>query len=171
VTSATVRLGIVGDIPVLQQIESRASKSFASIGMLGIASDEPSSAEVLQDRISTEQLLVVQLAAPVGFVYFKVVEKYAYIEEISVDPDHAGHRYAALLLDAIARTASSFAFEALLLSTFKSVPWNAPYYRRLGFIEIPDAKMSSSMFGIRQEHANRGLDESKRVFMQKSLRI
>jgi hypothetical protein len=56
-----------------------------------------------------------------------------------------------------------------LLSTFRDVPWNAPYYRRLGFTDIVDAALSPALLQIRQEHIERGLDETRRVFMRKPL--
>jgi hypothetical protein len=55
--------------------------------------------------------------------------------------------------------------QRLLLSTFRDVPWNAPYYRRLGFSTIADANLDERLRALRAAHVARGLDESKRVFM------
>jgi hypothetical protein len=51
----------------------------------------------------------------------------------------------------------------LSLSTFREIPWNAPYYRRLGFVEV--AALTPGIWEIRAEHLARGLDEDARVFM------
>jgi hypothetical protein len=57
------------------------------------------------------------------------------------------------------------AWSALLLSTFRDVPWNAPYYARLGFRVVEP--LTPALEVIRAEHLARGLDESRRVFMRK----
>jgi hypothetical protein len=55
--------------------------------------------------------------------------------------------------------------DGLSLSTFREVPWNAPYYRRLGFVDVADEALTPGMRAIREEHLARGLDEDARVFM------
>jgi hypothetical protein len=49
------------------------------------------------------------------------------------------------------------------------VPWNAPYYRRLGFRDIEEADLDAVLIARRDAHIARGLDESKRVFMRRDL--
>jgi hypothetical protein len=56
-----------------------------------------------------------------------------------------------------------------VLSTFRDVPWNAPYYRRLGFADIDIAELDAALIERRNAHIARGLDESKRVFMRRDL--
>ena len=62
----------------------------------------------------------------------------AHLEQVSVHPDHAGQRIGADLIDAVASWARDRGDERLTLTTFADVPWNAPYYRRLGFRPLPD---------------------------------
>jgi hypothetical protein len=47
------------------------------------------------------------------------------------------------------------------------VPFNAPYYRRLGFEDVE--ALTPAMAEIRAEHEARGLDETQRVFMRRPL--
>jgi hypothetical protein len=49
------------------------------------------------------------------------------------------------------------------LTTFRDVPWNAPYYERLGFQAIADN--SPGLAEIMREEASRGLDPATRVAM------
>jgi len=51
------------------------------------------------------------------------------------------------------------------LATCGEVPWTAPYYRRLGLVEVADGALTPGMRDIRAEHIRRGLDEDARVFM------
>ena len=45
------------------------------------------------------------------------------------------------------------------------MPWNAPYYARLGFAQV--GELTPGMAAIRAEHLARGLDERARVFMRR----
>jgi hypothetical protein len=49
------------------------------------------------------------------------------------------------------------------------VPWTAPWYRRLGFVDLDDQKLAPDLMEIRREHLARGLDERHRVFMERAI--
>lgn len=62
------------------------------------------------------------------------------MRELDVHPDHAGQRLGARLLDAASAWAARRKADWIVLTTFATVPWNAPYYAQLGFeIFTPDA--------------------------------
>jgi hypothetical protein len=67
----------------------------------------------------------------------------------------------------VAQLARERGLAALTLSTFKDVPFNAPYYARLGFAVVE--KLTPGMAAIRAEHEARGLDETARVFMRRAV--
>jgi hypothetical protein len=73
------------------------------------------------------------------------------------------------LIEEIAQLARSRGLMQLVLSTYRDVPWNAPYYRRLGFRDIEEAELDDALIARRDAHIARGLDESKRVFMRRDL--
>ncbi|HEX3960074.1 MAG TPA: GNAT family N-acetyltransferase, partial [Trebonia sp.] len=58
---------------------------------------------------------------------------------------------------------------ALTLTTFASVPWNAPYYRRCGFRVLDDEELTSGLRAIRHDEAELGLDRWPRVCMRRDL--
>ena len=92
---------------------------------------------------------------------FRPLEGGLYVEQLDVLPAFAGRRIGAALLDAVGERTSG----GLTLSTFRDVPWNAPYYARLGFAEVD--VLTPAMAEIRAEHLARGLDEDARVFMRR----
>jgi GNAT superfamily N-acetyltransferase len=98
----------------------------------------------------------------VAFVIWRPLGEDFYVEQIDVDPAHAGKRLGAHLLARLAARG-----RALTLSTFRDIPWNAPWYRRLGFVDIADDTLPPLLRHIRTEHMARGLDESLRVFMRR----
>ena len=89
--------------------------------------------------------------------------------QVSVHPDCAHRRLGRALLDHAADHASADGLAALTLTTFASVPWNAPYYRRCGFRVLDDAELTPGLRVIRQREAELGLDRWPRVCMRRDL--
>jgi predicted N-acetyltransferase YhbS len=151
------------EIQTIRALERASAQRF--IGLIdALAADEPSPASVLTIRIADGGLVVaVEDRTVVGFVMFRRVEARAYVEQLDVLPDFAGRGIGAALLNEVAEQARRAGLDGLSLSTFREVPWNAPYYRRLGFVEV--AALTPGMLAIRAEHLARGLDEDARLFM------
>jgi ribosomal protein S18 acetylase RimI-like enzyme len=155
------------DIETIRALERASAQRFVGL-MDALAADEPSPAAVLAARIAHGGLIVaVENETVAGFVMFRPVETRAYVEQLDVLPAFAGRGIGAALLDAVADRARAARLEGLSLSTFRDVPWNAPYYRRLGFMEV--AVLTPGMLEIRAEHLARGLDEDARVFMVRDI--
>jgi GNAT superfamily N-acetyltransferase len=55
-----------------------------------------------------------------------------HLEEMDVLPEHAGQGLGAALIEAVCSWAHTRGFDAVTLSTFRDVPWNAPFYPRHG---------------------------------------
>jgi predicted N-acetyltransferase YhbS len=154
-----------GEIETIRALERASAQRFIGL-MDALAADEPSPAAVLAARIGTGGLIVaVDGDDLVGFVMFRTVEDHAYVEQIDVLPTHEGQRIGAALLDVVSGRARATGLKGLSLSTFRDVPWNAPYYRWLGFVDVADEALTPGMRAIREEHLARGLDEDARVFM------
>lgn len=158
-----VRDARLGEIAEIRALERASAQRFVGV-MDALAADEPTPAEVLAARIAGGGLIVaVEGEAVVGLAMFRPVENGIYVEQLDVLPAFAGRRIGAGLLDAVAERAKAAGLVGLSLSTFREVPWNAPYYRRLGFVELQ--ALTPGMLAIRAEHLARGLDEDARVFM------
>ena len=46
----------------------------------------------------------------------------------------------------------------MTLTTFADAPWNGPYYRRLGWRDLPAAELGPELASIRRHEASLGLD-------------
>ncbi len=96
--------------------------------------------EVVDACIARGSLFVADFAGrPVGFAAADIRDGYGHLMELDVLPEHAGHRLGARLVDAVCDWAGAQGCAAVTLSTFRDVPWNAPYYARMGFRELPRA--------------------------------
>jgi hypothetical protein len=73
------------------------------------------------------------------------------------------------LLGRVAEWARAEGASSLLLSTFSDVPWNAPFYARLGFAVVPLDAYTAAMHSQRQSDAAAGMPLSSRVMMRAPL--
>ncbi|UAL11296.1 GNAT family N-acetyltransferase [Caulobacter segnis] len=164
-----IRPALTSEIEAVRALERVSAQRFIGL-MDALAADEPSPAPVLAARIATDGLLVAEVGGELAaFVMFRPVGDGLYIEQIDVLPAFAGRRIGARLIEAVAERARSDGLARLTLSTFRDVPWNAPWYRRLGFVDLDDQKLAPDLMEIRREHLARGLDESLRVFMERAV--
>jgi GNAT superfamily N-acetyltransferase len=104
---------------------------------------------------------------PVAYLLVGVVDDGAHIEQVSVHPSHARQGRGRALIDTAAVWASQRGLTALTLTTFADVPWNAPYYERLGFRVLPDDQATSGLRRIRQREEAAGWARWPRVTMRR----
>ena len=163
----TFRFAEPDDTEAVRAIEYEAAQRFATIGMTGIADAQPMNADFVHRKIAASEIVVAlnDAARCVGFVMFAPLPTRFYIEELDVLTAWAGRRIGAALLEQVDGLARKAGARRLVLSTFRDVPWNAPYYRRLGFDVIESGQLDAKLRAIRAAHVAHGLDESKRVFM------
>lgn len=151
----------------LQEIEVASGEPFRAIGMADIADDDPLPLDVLTHLCALGQVWVAADHGPVAWVAVEVVDGCAHVEQISVHPDFARRGIGALLLDHVDSWARDRGLEALTLTTFRTVPWNGPYYERLGFRE--PAVLTPGLANVVAQEAARGLDPSGRLCLRRDL--
>ncbi|MBC7761921.1 MAG: GNAT family N-acetyltransferase [Candidatus Saccharibacteria bacterium] len=112
-----------------------------------------------------ERLCGSLTARSVAYLLLEQVDGAAHIEQVTVHPDHARQRIGAQLI----AVADSWAWErglpAVTLTTFRDVPWNAPYYERLGFRAFLPRDWGTAMGARMDSEASRGLQAWPRVAM------
>ncbi|HMG49604.1 MAG TPA: GNAT family N-acetyltransferase [Inquilinus sp.] len=164
-----IRPGRPDEVDAVRAIEVAAASLFRGVGLPQIAASAPSEmAEVLL-RARTGRLLVTVDAAdrPVAFALFSEIDGTLHIEELDVDPGHGRRGLGAALIARIDAIARDRGLPALTLSTFRDVPWNAPYYAKLGFVPIPDGDLGPGLAAIREMIATKGVDVVPRLFMRR----
>lgn len=169
-TPYSIERGTPGLSGAVRAVERAAGVRFRDIGMGDIADSDPTPAGIIEDRAAAGRLYVARgpESAIAGFLIWSPKDGCAYIEEVSVHPDHAGHRLAQRLIDALAADARG-RYGALTLATFREVAWNAPYYRRLGFAELPRAEIGAEHAESWRRQSEHGLDMTRRLFMIRPL--
>ncbi|MBF6183438.1 GNAT family N-acetyltransferase [Nocardia otitidiscaviarum] len=166
-----IRVATTEDLPTLQKIEIAAGEPFRSLGMLEIANDDPPSIETLDAHLRAGRAWVTvdDDGMPVAYLVSRQVDDTEHICQVSVLPDFAHHGIGRTMIERLADFARARGLPALSLTTFLEVPWNAPYYERLGFRRIPDAELTPELREIRAHEAEVGLDRWPRIAMRREL--
>ncbi|MFF3544407.1 GNAT family N-acetyltransferase [Streptomyces platensis] len=160
------------ELPALRAIERAAGEPFRALGMAAVADDEPPSIEQLTEFQRAGRALAAYEKAgpgegrrrPVGYLLWEPVDGCTHVEQVSVHPDYAHRGIGRALID---RARGDGGRVALTLTTFTEVPWNAPYYARIGFRVLPEAELTPGLRAIRAHEAALGLDRWPRVAMRR----
>jgi len=171
VEEVTVRAATPADPPHLPDIEDAAGNLFAGIGMPEVA-DMPARDVESHCAAQAMGLLWVADAGSAGIVGFALAEAFAeslHLAELSVAPSHGRRGIGAALVGRVANDAIARGYSQLTLSTFADVPWNAPFYRRLGFDVMAVADLPAELQAVRTQEAKVGLALEDRVIMRRTL--
>lgn len=107
---------------------------------------------------------------PVGFAHVELLERDAvHLEELDVHPDHGRRGLGTKLVQHVCAWAAAQGRAFVTLTTFADVPWNRPFYARLGFHVIAPEHLSASLRSVVASEAGRGLDPSRRVVMKRRI--
>ncbi|RSN31482.1 GNAT family N-acetyltransferase [Amycolatopsis sp. WAC 04169] len=163
-----IRLATPEDLPALQDVERAAGEPFRALGMAAIADDDPPSIADLTVFQRDGRAWVWDAGdGPVAYLLAEVVDGHGHIEQVSVHPGHARRGLGRRLIEHAAEWASREGLAGLTLTTYAEVPWNAPYYARLGFATLDEESLTEGLRAVREHEIARGLDAWPRVTMRR----
>ena len=168
----TIRFGRPLDVPSLIAADRAASELFRPTGLIPDMATIPESipATVLTHAIHAGMVLVAaHQEHAIGFALCQIYTPYLYLHQLSVAPEHGRKGIGRYLVQRTFLLAEENKCHSVALSTFRNVPWNAPFYASLGFKEVPAKKLTSWMNDIEQEQS-KTLDVTKRCFMKRPVR-
>lgn len=175
-----IRPARAADLARLADIEVAAGEQFRALGMAAIADDAPPSTEEYEQFLEAGRAWVAVEtdseaggavpigAVPIGYGLALVVDGNVHIEQVTVHPDGARRGIGAALLATVQEWARGRGASALTLTTFRDVPWNAPYYARLGFVELPASEYGPELAALVAAEAAQGLARWPRVVMRRA---
>ena len=108
----------------------------------------------------------VELSLPVGFAALTLVDAAPHLYELDVLPEHGRRGLGRALVLHAAQWSRTHGFDTLSLTTFRDIPWNAPFYASVGFREVPGTEQGEELSQMLAREARRGLDPDKRVAMR-----
>lgn len=96
---------------------------------------------------------------PVAFMACRVAGERLHIDELDVQDGQHGKGLGKRLLQHAADWARANGLSRLSLTTFRGIPWNAPYYARFGFREWDGADAPEDIRRALQNEASNGLSD------------
>ncbi|MGH3855878.1 MAG: GNAT family N-acetyltransferase [Pseudonocardiaceae bacterium] len=166
-----LRLARREDLPAVRELERAAGAAFRDLDMAAVAEHEPPSITELAAFVQDGRAWVITDDADraVACLLIAMVDGNGHVEQVSVHPDHARQGLGKTLLDTAAAWAEQHGLAALTLTTYADVPWNAPYYERLGFQIMTEADISEGLRRIREHEQACGFARWPRVTMRRLL--
>ncbi len=162
----TVRPTRPGDVTALPAIERAAGERFRDYPELAwLAEGDVISAEQHLDYAERGlSWLALANDQPVGFILAETHVSSLFIVELSVHLDWQGKGMGRRLIACVADQARKRGLASLTLTTFRDVPWNAPFYARLGFEMI--TTLTPELREKRDEETAHGLAYDARCAMR-----
>ena len=157
-----------GDVPLLAGIEARAARRFGEAG-LPAAEALPLHDPVELLIAAMEKRVLVAVDGDDVAVGFALLEAHsdgdAHLLELDVEPAHCGKGLGRALLAASADWARSRGLQRLTLTTFRDIPFNAPFYTRVGFRALALEALGSRLRSILEQEVLHGVAVAPRVAM------
>lgn len=167
-TNVNIRLTNGEEVHLLPEIEHSAGESFKTLPDLAwIADGDLMSTETHMKYVEKGTSWVAEIDSQlVGFLCAEAAERDLHIWEVSVRQEWQGNGIGRRLMNHAIDYARYNKIRSVTLTTFREVPWNAPFYRSLGFEIIDRPKIEPRLETILQEEIHHGLPSNLRCAMQ-----
>ena len=161
-----VRLSRCEDLGRLAAIERSAAALFAGTHAAALAAGPTTHPRTLARGHAAGLLWVSEMdGAVAGFLLAEPCPEGLYLRELSVmaAAQRRGHG-RALMMAGIAHARASGA-ASVLLTTDRALPWNAPFYARLGFRHCTEGDMQTTLRARLDRQIAEGMDAAQRCAM------
>ncbi|MGE8612833.1 hypothetical protein AVE30378_05145 [Achromobacter veterisilvae] len=162
-----IRLARPADLASLADIERSAGKRFLGTAMAWAADDDPVPLAALEQAQAAGLLWIADAedARPAGFALARPMDGDLYLAEMAVSLPRQGRGLGRALLLAVRAHASAAGYRSVVLTTDRELPWNAPFYRRHGFSELPPDRLPAQLAARLRHEAEAGFDPARRCAM------
>ncbi len=170
-TNIVIRNAATGDFDSLPIVEVAAAQAFRTAGLPDVADMPPTPAEYYRQLPASAFVLVAaERAQVVGFCLITELSGQAHLKEISVAHEVAGNGIGKQLLQRAVTEAQTRGYTAMTLTTFKDVPFNAPFYKNFGFVEFQPGNDWAELQTVLAEEMKSLLGHYDRVAMMKKIK-
>jgi GNAT superfamily N-acetyltransferase len=166
-----IELAEAEDLPKLPDVERAANRLFVARGVVGVTLDDVTPLAELAEAWEAGLLWVARNEGgePIGFALLCLVDGEPHVEEIDVDPAFGRTGIGRALLETALAWARGAGHRGVTLTTFRDIPWNAPFYESAGFRRIGAPEVGPGLAAIVRDETARGLDPGQRLVMRREL--
>ncbi|MBC5815370.1 MAG: GNAT family N-acetyltransferase [Candidatus Eremiobacteraeota bacterium] len=131
-------------------IERSAGKAFRDIPALAwIADDEVTPASAYIPLIAQKSVWVARIGMrPVGFLSAEQFGDELHLWQLAVESTFQRYGIGTRLLVASRQYCEQNKVNSITLTTFRGVPWNAPFYSNHGFVELAEHQQSRHLRSV-----------------------
>lgn len=167
----SIELAARNHVPAIPAIELAAAAMFPEVD-LPVAVRYRVTENGLLHQAQRDARLWVALTGdrmPVGFALADIVDGGAHLDEMDVLPDYGRRGIGTRLMRAFIGWAQSEYYPVVTLVTFRHLPWNAPFYEKMGFISMEAAEIGTELTALLAAEARAGIDIRNRTCMKLDL--
>jgi GNAT superfamily N-acetyltransferase len=166
-SSYKIRSARVEELPLLSQIEQSAARLFLDTPYAFLVNDDPLSLDFVQQEFHAGRVWVAMDCHEivVGYAIAREIDETLYLQQIDVVPEHGRRGIGTALVTTVCAWAKQQGYAIVSLSTFRDIPWNAPFYSKLGFYPVDETELKKGFQQIRLKELEAGLPVSDRVIM------
>ncbi|MFC3226683.1 GNAT family N-acetyltransferase [Marinibaculum pumilum] len=170
-----IRLARPEEAVLMPDLEIEAARRFAQIGRPEIADLPAQPVAFYRDCAAAGSLWVPAMAQspdgpPLGLAAAARRDGMAWLAELDVVPAHGQRGLGRRLVEAVIAWAAGEGLPAVVLTTFRDIPFNAPFYSRIGFRPFVPGPGHPFLAEVRRTEQASGLDRmSPRVAMRLDL--
>ncbi|MGK0152529.1 GNAT family N-acetyltransferase [Pseudomonas putida] len=155
-----IRATLAHDIQWLPEVERSAAQAFAAWPALAwLAQGDVMDCETHRAFVAAGGSWVAEdLEGHIlGFACARLEDQALHLHEVSVRREAQGQGVGRRLLQQVVNAAHQMGARELTLTTFAAVPWNAPFYARLGFEVVEEGLLDARLRGILARELAHGL--------------
>lgn len=165
-----IRLASADEIHKVAPLEQAAGELFRPLGMNAVADDAPIAESELLLAVDERRLwFAVEYGVLKAYLLGDFLPQSLHIDQVTVHPDAARRGLGALMIESVSADPRSKERGLLTLTTFVDVPWNAPYYRRIGFRDVPENEWPEGVAEKYREEASPRFADWPRVVMLREI--
>ncbi len=170
--SPRIRLAAMADVSALPRIEAAAARLFIGTHAESVATGPTTAINTLLRARRAGLLWVADHQGAVsGFLFGERCPEGLYLQEMSVAPEAQRQGIGKALMQTAIDHGRANGAAAILLTTDRILPWNAPFYARLGFAIIEGAAMPKTLRQRLDHQSAHGMDAAHRCAMVLSCKL
>lgn len=154
----------------MQDLERDAAQAFRAVGY-DFCADGPVRTDEEHERGLKDGVTFIaeSESEPAGFILLWTVDGHAHLTEVSVSERFQKRGIGRALIAAGEDWARKAGLSWMTLTTFCDVPWNAPFYRTLGYMDYKPTENEHELAAVQAEETQSGYAAKTRIAMRKAL--